>query len=168
MRRYIHVAGINRGPCVLKHKYHRHWNHGCPRVFWGSRQLSPFWGGSSWRALSTPSPPANEKTASPRTLGGYPRTQRKISVVACTGHAGASAQLHCRKQPEIPFCNLRSGNSCPGYSASPSRGNVIGRCITCFAPTATPTLSLPLSFPSLARSLPRPSLAPPSESDSAG
>ena len=32
----IHVAGINRGPCVLKHKYHRHWNHGRPRVsFWG-------------------------------------------------------------------------------------------------------------------------------------
>ena len=35
MGRYIHVAGINLGPCVLKHKYHRHWNHGRPRVGFG-------------------------------------------------------------------------------------------------------------------------------------
>ena len=26
------VARINQGPCVLKHKYHHHWNHRRPRV----------------------------------------------------------------------------------------------------------------------------------------
>ena len=46
MRRYIHVAGINRGPCVLKH--HR-WNHGRPRVGFGGilgvPSIEPLWGG---------------------------------------------------------------------------------------------------------------------------
>ena len=38
--------------------------------FWGSCQLSPFWGkgGSGWRALSTPPPPGNENPASPVPL----------------------------------------------------------------------------------------------------
>ena len=61
---YIHAAGINWGPCVLKHKYLRHWNHGRPRVgfggFWGVPSIEPFLvlggggGGSGQRALSTP------------------------------------------------------------------------------------------------------------------
>ena len=39
--------------------------------FWGSCQLSPFWGrgGSGRRALSTP-PPGNENRASPFSMGG--------------------------------------------------------------------------------------------------
>ena len=53
------VAGIDREPGVLKHKYHRHLNHKGPEVgFGGFRQLSLFWGGgSSQGALSTPPPP---------------------------------------------------------------------------------------------------------------
>ena len=58
--RYIHVAGINRGPCVLKHKYQRHWNHGRPQVcFWGIfgvPSIEPLLGGSGRRALLTPPP----------------------------------------------------------------------------------------------------------------
>ena len=39
------VAGIDRGPSVLKHKYHHHLSHEGPRGgFRGSRQLSPFGG----------------------------------------------------------------------------------------------------------------------------
>ena len=62
MGRYIHVAGNNRGPCVLKHKYHRHWNHRRPRVgFWGILGVPSiellFGEGSGRRALSTPPPP---------------------------------------------------------------------------------------------------------------
>ena len=52
------VAGIDRGPSVLKHKYHRHLNHEGPEGgFVGSRQLSLWGGGSSQGALSTPPPP---------------------------------------------------------------------------------------------------------------
>ena len=51
------VAGIDRGPSVLKCSYHRHLNHKGPEGgFGGSHQLSPFWGGSSQGALSTPPP----------------------------------------------------------------------------------------------------------------
>ena len=69
MGRYIHVAGINRGPCVLEHKYHRHWNHGCPRVaFWGILgvlSIEPLLGGGGGPAggLYRP-PPRNENSAS--------------------------------------------------------------------------------------------------------
>ena len=38
-------------------------------VFWGSRQLSPFWGGSGRRALSPPPPPGNPVESKPRKLG---------------------------------------------------------------------------------------------------
>ena len=71
MGRYIRVARINRGPCVLKHKYHRHWNHGRPRVgFWGIFGVpssEPFFsGGGVWLEGSIdPPPPRNENPASP-------------------------------------------------------------------------------------------------------
>ena len=69
MGRYIHVVEINPEPCVLKHKYHRHWNHGRPRVVFGgilgSRQLSPFGGGGPARGLYRP-PSGNENPASIR------------------------------------------------------------------------------------------------------
>ena len=69
MGHYIHVAGINWGPCVLKHKYHRHWNHGHPRAgFWGILEvpsMEPLLGGSGQRALSTPPPPPETKTRFP-------------------------------------------------------------------------------------------------------
>ena len=69
--RYIHVAGINRGPCVLKHKYHRHWNHGRPWVgFWGILgvpSIEPLLGGGVRPEGSIPPPPrpGNENPASP-------------------------------------------------------------------------------------------------------
>ena len=62
MGRYIHVAGINWGPCVLKHKYHRHWNHGRPQVgFWGILgvlSIEPLLGEVRPEGSITPPPPA--------------------------------------------------------------------------------------------------------------
>ena len=56
------VAGIDRGPSFLKHKYHRHLNHEGPEGgFGGSRQLSLFWGGevlATW--LYRPPPPPSK------------------------------------------------------------------------------------------------------------
>ena len=50
MGRYIHVAGINLRPCVLKHKYHAIGTtdvHGSVfGLFWGSCQLSLFFFGA--------------------------------------------------------------------------------------------------------------------------
>ena len=75
MGRYIHVAGINWGPCVLNHKYHRHWNHGRPRIgFWGIswvRSIKPLFGGwgGVWPegSIDPPCPP-EMKTRPPQPL----------------------------------------------------------------------------------------------------
>ena len=70
MGRYIHVAGINWGPCVLKHKYHRHWNHGRPRVGFGDilgvPSIEPLLGARSGRRALSPPPPPETKTRPPQ------------------------------------------------------------------------------------------------------
>ena len=90
MGHYIHVARINRGPCVLKHKYHQHGNHGRTRVnfwgVWGVPSIEPFlvcgWGAGQ-RALSTPPPEVKARLAlrvSCRKLAAvrFPITQHPI------------------------------------------------------------------------------------------
>ena len=82
MGRYIYVAGINLGPCVLKHKYHRHWNHGRPRVgFWGilgGPSIEPLLGGGPAGGLYRPPPPRKRKP-------GFPCLNNKTLAVA-TNH----------------------------------------------------------------------------------
>ena len=67
MGRYINVAR----PCVLKHKYHRHWNHGRPRVgFWGILgvpSIEPLLGGGGPAGgLYPPHPLRKRKPGLPR------------------------------------------------------------------------------------------------------
>ena len=64
------VAGIDRGPSVLKHKYHPHLNHEVPEGgFGGSRQLSPYGGGLA-RGSITPPPPPIASPVTPRPTCG--------------------------------------------------------------------------------------------------
>ena len=109
MGRYTHVAGINRGPCVLKHKYQRHWNHGRPRAgFWGILEVPsiepPWMGGSGRRALSTPPPPPPEtKTRFPldhipnqKGAGTYPHLDRGWSISPTGNRKGAMQKAWIR------------------------------------------------------------------------
>ena len=68
---YIHVAGINWGPYVLKHKYHRHWNHGRPRFGFGGilgvLSIEPLLGGVQPEGSIDPPPPRCDSWGMPCT-----------------------------------------------------------------------------------------------------
>ena len=73
----VHVAGSDRGPCVLKHKYHRHWNHGRPRVgYWGVLgvpSIEPFEGGVRPEgSIDTPLPQVKARLPIGLSSGGDP------------------------------------------------------------------------------------------------
>ena len=79
-----------RGPCVLKHKYHHHWNHRSSRVgFWGVPSIEPFWGGSSQRALSTSPEVKARLHLGPMNSGGHGHPlDRVLAIVSGDGDPG--------------------------------------------------------------------------------
>ena len=89
MGRYIHVARINRGPGVLEHKYHRHRNHGGPRVgFCGYFVVpvywTPFLGGVSAGGLYRPPPPPPPETKTRHPLQDFCRPFPHPMLLICS------------------------------------------------------------------------------------
>ena len=80
--------------------------------FWGSCQLSPFWGrgGSGRRALSTPPPPRKRKPVLPRTIKLQPTLKLSLDDIDDLKHFETRCELKLPLKHQMPSHHTQNIN----------------------------------------------------------